>query len=261
MSEIARARDLTNVESNRTDTPKRQGRKPRNRRIPVRISYDADLDFLWVLKHGEDTDGQRADETDIPFDDFYVYHRGPSGPVIGFGVDGPYEFELPDPDHPLIPGVRFDAATLGLRNATAEEVLLAACAAVKGYSTPDQVLFDLAVEAGSEENDELDAEILWRQCLAAGDMKAHFGLGYTLCDEGRHHEAYGHLAEYARILPRNSWAWAWLGQAAEGIGEPREAARCYRRAIRLAREGSFETDAGERLEALKQRNPRGLRRR
>ena len=234
-------------------------RKPR--RIPVRISYDADHDFLWVLKHGETTDGQRADETDIPWDDVYVYRRGPGGPVIGFGVDGPYELELPEPDQPLLPDVRFDAPTLALRNATAEEVLLAARRAVNGFSTPDVVLFDLAVEAGSDPDTELDAETLWCQCLAAGDPKAHFGLGYTLCDLGRPHEAYGHLAEYARILPRNSWAWAWLGQAAEGIGEPREAARCYRRAIRLAREGSFDTDADERLEELKKRNPRGLRRR
>lgn len=234
---------------------------PRQRHLTVRISYDADMGYLWVLKHGEAVDGPMDGETDMPVEDFYVYRRGPGGRVIGFGVDGLYEFDVPDPDHPLIPNVRFDAPTLGLRKATAEEVLLAARPVLDACSTPDVVLFDLAVQAGSEEDSELDAETLWRQCLAAGDMKAHFGLGYTLCDLGRPHEAFGHLAEYARILPRNAWAWSWLGQACEGIGEPRQAAKCYRRAIRLGRDGSFDTDAEERLHALQSRNPDARRRR
>ena len=106
---------------------------------------------------------------------------------------------------------------------------------------------------GTEGEDE-QAEIYWRACLAAGDPKAHFGLGYTLCDLGRPREAYGHLLEYTRILPRNGWAWTWLGQACEGIGETRQAARCYRRAIRLERPTQGpETDAAERLERLRKR--------
>ena len=60
----------------------------------------------------------------------------------------------------------------------------------------------------------------WRWCLEAGDTKAHFGRGYTLCELGRYHEAYGHLRAYTEIVPRNAWAWSWLGQASEGIGEP-----------------------------------------
>src|SRR5207245_8162365 len=45
-------------------------------------------------------------------------------------------------------------------------------------------------------------------------------------------------ARTRRWSPGNSWAWAWLGQACEGIAEPREAANCYRRAIRLERLGN-----------------------
>jgi tetratricopeptide (TPR) repeat protein len=221
----------------------------------VRISYDADLDFLWVLKFGQAIDGQLPDETDQLAPGFDLYRRGPHGPVIGFGVDAAYEFELPDPDEPLVAGLRFDAPTLGLRAASVEEVILAARAMLDGESTPDVVFFDMAIEAAQEE--QLDeAEALWRCCLAAGDLKALFGLGYTLCDLGRHPEAYGHLRSYTEIVPRNAWAWSWLGQACEGIGERREAVRCYRRAVRLERIGNYETDAAERLAKLERRGRR-----
>ena len=232
----------------------------RSRRLAVRISYDSDVDFLWALRFGEVIDGQLPDETDMPAEDFYLYRRGRRGRVIGFGVEDLYAFELPEPEHPLVPSLRFDAPTLGLAGVSAEELIIAARSVLDGYSTPDVVFFDLAVAAGSGDDPE-EAEPYWRECLAAGDMKAHFGLGYTLCDLGRHREAYGHLLAYTKIVPRNAWAWSWLGRASEEIGEPRQAAHCYRRAIRLERDGSYETDAGERLEALRRREPRARRRR
>ena len=55
---------------------------------------------------------------------------------------------------------------------------------------------------------------------------------------------------YTEITPRNSWAWLWLGVAAEGMGEHDEAASCYRMAIELEEFGSYETHAQERLDAL-----------
>jgi tetratricopeptide (TPR) repeat protein len=222
----------------------------------VRISYDADLDFLWALKFGEAIDCQLADETEETADGFILYRRGRRGPIIGFGVEDLSEFEVPEPGQPLVRGGGgFDAPVLGLRDATAEEVILSARATLAGESTPDVVFFDMAVEAGDAGELE-DAEEYWRCCLEAGDMKAHFGLGYTLCDLGCHREAYGHLLAYTRVVPRNAWAWSWLGQACEGIGEPEEAIRCYRRALRLERIGSYETDARGRLRALEQRNRR-----
>jgi tetratricopeptide (TPR) repeat protein len=78
-------------------------------------------------------------------------------------------------------------------------------------------------------------------------MKGHFGLGYTLVELGRPHEAFGHLRVYTEITPRNSWAWLWRGRAAQDMGELAEAAACYRRAIEAEQEGSYETDAEERL--------------
>jgi len=228
--------------------------------LAVRISYDADLDFLWALRPGDAIDGQLEDETRMPVDGFYLYSRGRGGRVIGFGVEDLYSFELPPADQRLVSWLRFDAPTLGLTAGSAEQVILAARAALGGSSTPDVVLFDMAVAAG-DRGDLEKSELFWRQCLAAGDVKGHFGLGYTLCDLDRHREAYGHLLAYTRIVPGNGWAWTWLGRASEGIGEPRQAVRCYRRALRLERDGGFETDADERLRELQRREPRARRQR
>jgi tetratricopeptide (TPR) repeat protein len=217
--------------------------------ISVRISYDIDFDLLEVLKFGEAIDNQLPDEVDEPFEGFFVFRRGSNGPVIGFGVEDLYEFELPEPEQPLMPGFHFDAPTLGVRNGTAEQIVLAARAVLDGCSTPDVVFFDLAVAAGCDGDDE-EAEVLWRHCLAAGDPRAHYGLGYTLAALGRPREAYGHFLEYTKVVPRNAWACAWLGQVSEAIGEREQAARHYRTAITLELEGSPETDARERLEAL-----------
>jgi tetratricopeptide (TPR) repeat protein len=95
------------------------------------------------------------------------------------------------------------------------------------------------------------AEAMWRGCLEAGEMRAHFGLGYTLCDLGRPAEAFGHLAMYTEICPRNSWAWVWRGRAARDMGELAEARSCFQRAIRCEDEfEATETDAREFLAAL-----------
>jgi len=229
--------------------------------LAVRISYDADIDFMSALGHGDAIDGQLEDETQMRAEGFYLYRRGRGGRLIGFGVeDLCSSFELPPADRPLVSWLRIDAPSLGVSGGTAEEVILAARAALDGQSTPDVVLFDMAVAAG-DRGDLEQSELLWRQCLAAGDMKGHFGLGYTLCDLGRHREAYGHLLAYTRIVPHNGWAWTWLGRASEAIGEPRHAVRCYRRALRLERDGGFETDADELLRELQRREPRARRQR
>ena len=225
-------------------------RTRRTRRLPVRISYDSDIDYLWAVKFGEAVDEPLDDEIDSPFKDFSVFRRGGGGPVVGFGVQDFYKFEIPDADHELMPDYTFHAPTLALREATAESLVLAARSTLDGFSTPDVVFYDLALEADSSGDPE-QAEIYWRACLGAGDPKAHFGLGSTLCELGRPEEAYGHLQEYTRLLPRSPWGWTWLGEACEGQGEVDEAARCYRRAIRRAAAVGDETDADKRLERLR----------
>jgi tetratricopeptide (TPR) repeat protein len=95
-----------------------------------------------------------------------------------------------------------------------------------------------------------EAERLWRLCLEAGGLEAHYGLGYTLLDLERPHDAYRHLRYYTEITPANAWAWCYRGRAAEAIGENDEARNCYERAVELAPAGEDATDAAERLDSL-----------
>ena len=124
---------------------------------------------------------------------------------------------------------RFDVPSLALRGATVGEVVLAAQRTLTG-STPDVVEFDLAVQAGMR-GDRETAEEHWRACLACGEMTAHYGLGYTLIELGRPREAFGHLAMYTEICPRNAWAWAFRGRAAQHMGETAEARLAYQTAL------------------------------
>lgn len=131
----------------------------------------------------------------------------------------------------LFEGPRFDVPVLGL-----------------GEPTLDMAYFGLAVAAGGA--GELDeALVLWRHCLEAGALEAHYGLGYTLLDLGRPREAYRHLRYYSELTPANPWAWCYRGRAAEALGEIDEARGCYARAIELE-DGDLETDADERLDAI-----------
>lgn len=219
------------------------------RRPTLRISYDADRDFLWALVPGAVVDGQGEDETEEVLDGLFVYRDGADGPLKGFGVGGAFAWEVIDNQEDVVWGARglcFDVPTLALRDATIGEIVLAAQRSLQG-STPDVLLFDLAVSAGTNGHWE-KAEELWRLCLAAGEMKAHFGLGYTLVELGRPREAFGHLAMYTEITPRLAWAWVWRGRAAEEMGEVAEARSCFERALEVDEED--ETDAEERLEAL-----------
>lgn len=220
-------------------------------RPTVRISYDADHDFLFALQPGVVIDGHGDDETEQPLGGFFVFRRGPGGPVIGFAADEAFEWDVMSNEDDVVwndPELRFDVPTLGLRDASVGAIVLAAQGTITG-STPDVLFFDLAVCAGSEENLE-EAEHLWRLSLAAGEMKAHFGLGYTLVELGRPHEAYGHLVTYTELTPRLAWAWCWRGRAAAEMGERDEARKCFERALEATADGSEETDAEEFLAAL-----------
>lgn len=227
----------------------------------LRVSYDADHDFLWALVHGEVIDGHLEDETEVLAqrladeddeleDAVFLYRRGPGGRVIGFGVAGAFAWELAGDDEAfaMLDGSRYEVPTLAQRAASLPEIVLAARGTLRG-STLDVELFDRAVDA-AEEGDRLAAEHYWRRCLETGEMKAHFGLGYTLVELGRPREAFGHLVMYTEICPRNAWAWLWRGRAAQDMGEHFEAASCYRRTIACEAVGSNETDAEERLAAL-----------
>ena len=179
-----------------------------------------------------------------------VVTRGPGGPLIGFGAELAFEWDLSaEPaGAPVWTGPRFDVPSLALRNASAGEILPAARRTIDG-STIDVAYFDLAVTAGTR-GDWEEAEGLWRCALEAGEMKAHYGLGYTLVELGRPREALGHLMHYTETCPRNTWAWVWRGRAAEAAGDVAEAAAACRRALECEAEGSDATDAAELLQRL-----------
>ena len=176
----------------------------------------------------------------------------PGGPVIGFMVDEPHEFDPEEISDRLVwDGARFEVPLLGLANATIGEIVLAVQGRfAEDEPTNDAMFFHMAINAAHEEDDLEKAAWCWRMALEAGDQKAHYGLGYTLVDLGQYREAYDSLRLYVELTPNNSWAWCWLGRACEGLGERTEAARAYRRAIELEEEGGYETDAPQLLAEL-----------
>ncbi len=207
------------------------------------LSYDEDLDWLTLIEFGQVENAQPSDHWRGVSESFGYVLRHPGGPEIGFKIVGFSEF---DPEAPEVAEIwdapRFDVPTLGLRDSTAGEIVLAARPFLDGQSTINRVYFNAAMQAEGAE-----VERLWRYCLQAGDLMAHYGLGYTLHELGRYHEAYRHLRAYTELVPADGWAWCWLGKACEGMGEVEEARSAYEKAIELDGDG---TDAPELLVIL-----------
>jgi tetratricopeptide (TPR) repeat protein len=176
---------------------------------------------------------------------YILSHAG--GPEMGFKI---IDFSKFDPEGPEVSEIweapRFDVPTLGLRDSTAGEIVLAARPFLGGRSTINRVFFNRAMQA-----EGVEAEELWRYCLQTGDLMAHYGLGYTLYDLGRYQEAYRHLRAYTELVPADGWAWCWLGKACEAMGELEEARSTYEKAIEL---DGGETDAPELLVNLLDRS-------
>jgi tetratricopeptide (TPR) repeat protein len=212
------------------------------------LSYDVDYDRIAAFEFGRPDDGHPSDGWRPVSDEFAYLHDPTDGPCVGFLALGFSDLQPEDEGlEGLWEGPRFDVPLLALTDACAGEILLAARPLLGGASTLNRELFDSAVASGGDPEVALSA---WLACLQSGDQMAHFGLGYTLYDLGRHHEAYRHLRHYARIAPDGSWVWCWLGKAAAAIGERAEARRAYERAIELAAAGGEDTDAPELLAAL-----------
>jgi tetratricopeptide (TPR) repeat protein len=209
------------------------------------------LDWLIALEFGRVDDGQAADCWRGVGEDFGYLLDSPDGRIVGFKVQNYSRFDPEDPEVSEIWTLaRFEVPLLGLHAASAGEIVLAARPLLGEDDTINRLYFDAAVATDDSEK----ALSLWLACLQAGDSMAHFGLGYTLFDLGRHHEAYRHLRHYAEIAPAGAWNWCWLGRAAEAIGEVAEAREAYERAIALSEEGDYDTDAAELLAALARRH-------
>jgi tetratricopeptide (TPR) repeat protein len=204
------------------------------------------LDWLVALEFGRVDDGQPNENWRGANEHFGYLHDGPGGPVVGFKVLGYSEFDADAAEVTEIwGGPRFDAPVLGLADVSAGEIVVAARALFGDGGTVNRAYFEAAMDA-----EGADALGLWLSCLQAGDSMAHFGLGYTLFEHGRHHEAYRHLRHYTEISPNGPWNWRWLGVAAEALGQSGEARAAYERAIELEGETGEETDAVELLQEL-----------
>lgn len=218
---------------------------------PLQLTVDRPMDWLIAIEFGQVIDG-KCDAQYVTVDDNFRYVLDePDGYLIGFVIDN---FESFDPasieeiwESEIFDVPAFDVPILGLESAAAEAISTLSAVVFAGISTIDADYFHRAVEVTDQGEEKVKR---WRSCLAAGTLKAHFGLGYSLCEVERFHEAYTRLRRYTELVPRNSWAWCWLGDACVGCGDLDEARQAYDQALRLERVGSFETNAEERLAAL-----------
>ncbi len=219
---------------------------------PLHLSVNVTDDWLEAVEFGAVVDGRPPSQLVEVSPNVRFVLRSARGPIAGFTV---HRLSAGDPatlGEVAFGEPRFDVPLLGLDRASVGEVILAARGRFE-VSTADVCFFTLALECAEEDGDLEAAAGHWLSCVESGDMRGLFGLGYTLFDLDRHREAYTHLRRYTEIAPHNSWAWLWLGRAADAIGEVDEAVSAYRRAMRREREGSFRTDALERLRELERR--------
>jgi hypothetical protein len=219
---------------------------------PLHLSVNVTDDWLEAVEFGAVVDGRPGSQLIELSADVRFVLRSARGPIAGFTVHRLSSVDIDELGDVAFGDPRFTVPLLGLDEASIGEVILAARARFD-VSTADVCFFMLALSSAEDEGDLEAAAGHWLSCTEAGDMRGHFGLGYTLYDLGRHREAYSHLRRYTELAPHNSWAWLWLGRAAEAVGEVDEAVQAYRRAIRREREGSFRTDAPERLRELERR--------
>jgi tetratricopeptide (TPR) repeat protein len=206
---------------------------------PMHLTVDPVWDLIEVLAYGTVCDGLGAERYHTVVEDRVAFVLDPElAEIVGFVVRDYAEIDQEELDAPeLWIGPRFDVPVLGLRAATAGEVLLA----IRGRFAPGEPTADaLHLHTAINTKDAGEALGHWRLALEAGDMKAHYAIGYTLCGLGRHRDAYTHLRHYTELTPDNPWAWCWLGQACAGADNHQEARAAYERAIEL---GGDETDA------------------
>ena len=210
---------------------------------PLALTVDRQNDCLYAIEFGKVIDGKCEDEY-VRLDDSFAYVLDePFGDMIGFVVDG-LDYDLYQTDA-IWQGPEFVVPALPLGKCTAGELVAAALALYSDTSTADAQTFHMAVSAN--EGHDIDA---WILCLGTGELKAHFGLGYTYWEHGHFAEAYTHLRHYTTLVPRNAWAWCWFGKACGSLGELGEAREAFERALEIEREGGVETDAGELLASL-----------
>ena len=209
------------------------------------LSYDPWLDSLAAPEFGRVTEGQPDDHWKPVADHLALLLDGPGGRCVGFMVDSLAAFDPDEEDDVVWGEPRFHAPVLGLLDSPVGEIVLAARAHWGDGCSFNRQVFNMAARC-----DGAEAQGYWESCLETGDQMAHFGLGYTLLEMGRHLEGYRHLRYYADLAPAQPWVQVWLGKGALAIGERGEAVRAFRRAVELEEAGAEPTDAAELLAEL-----------
>ncbi|MDQ3647569.1 MAG: hypothetical protein M3433_03100, partial [Actinomycetota bacterium] len=153
------------------------------------LSRDVDLDYLSAMEFGSVADGQPGDAWRAVGERVGFLLEGER--CIGFWVN---DFDSFDPEAEGFEALwrdtpRFDVPQLGLRDAGAGEICLAARASLGDEPTLNRCYFDQAVAAGAA-GDHPAAGEAWSLCLESGDPMAHYGLGYTLWELGDFRGAY-----------------------------------------------------------------------
>lgn len=172
-----------------------------------------------------------------------------TGEIVGFTVVGWQEFDA-SVHHVLFTGTpRFAAPQMGLSDAGVGEICLAAKAWLPDEPTLNRSYFHMAMQAPTPAK----AVETWLPCLEAGELQAHYSLGYTYFELGDLNKAYSHLRAFTEIARWNGWGWCWLGQPCEALGERVEARRAFVKALEIEEAGGHETDADKRLEELDRR--------
>ena len=98
------------------------------------INHPAHLDWLIALEFGRVDDGQPPECWEDISEHFGWLHDGPDGPIVGFKVRDFSTFDATDDEHaPIWTGPRFHAPLVGLTDATAGEITIAADALLQGH--------------------------------------------------------------------------------------------------------------------------------
>lgn len=222
--------------------------------MPALLTLDPWKETLSVQEFGTVWDGQPAEQVRVLAEDdriaFLLDEPGGSR-FVGAIAHKPFEIELVgllEVDE-LWGEPRFIVPALGPEALSLGEILLLVQARYsEDEPTNDALHFHAAIDAqGSEPQLALS---MFKLAIEAGDLKGHFGAGYTLLELGYAAPAAEHLRIYTRLTPVNAWAWCWLGKAQLVLGETTAARASFERAIEVEEACGLETDAAELLESL-----------
>lgn len=222
--------------------------------MPALLTLDPWKETLCVQEFGTVWDGQPAEQVRVLVEDDRIAFLldEPNGErFVGATVHEPFEVDVAG-----LLGVdelwvqpRFVVPALGPEALSLGEILLLAQARYSCEEpTNDALHFHAAIDAqGSEPQLALS---MFKLAIEAGDLKGHFGAGYTLLELGHGALAAEHLRIYTRLTPFNAWAWCWLGKAQVALGETTAARASFKRALEVEEACGLETDAAELLERL-----------